>query len=169
MSESFKEALAHNDPMVEVGHGHEQEAHSVRLYAMILGALLVLTVITVAASRIQFGSGMANVIVALTIATIKASLVALYFMHLRYDRPLNAVIFCTSLAFLAIFLISCYTDQQTRHPLEPNSLKADQPILGGANAPKRPPAAGGPPSTAPAAAPASTGTTGTPPATPPQH
>ena len=141
MSETLKEALQKNDPLVEVGHGHDHEAHGIRNYAMVLGALLVLTVVTVLASRIQFGSGMANVIVALGIATLKASLVALYFMHLRYDRPLNAVIFISSLIFLAIFIISCYTDQQTRDPIEPNNLKVTVPAPGGAAPAGAPPGA----------------------------
>ena len=42
--------------------------------------------------------------IALGIATLKASLVALYFMHLRYDNPFYAVVFLAALLFLAIFL-----------------------------------------------------------------
>jgi len=42
--------------------------------------------------------------VALGIATIKASLVAAYFMHLRYDNPLNAVLFIFGLLFVALFV-----------------------------------------------------------------
>ncbi len=45
-----------------------------------------------------------NLWIALGIATVKASLVALYFMHLRYDNPFYALIFVTALVFLAIFL-----------------------------------------------------------------
>ena len=62
------------------------------LYLRVLIALLVLTGITVGASYIHFGSSAANVVVALTIATIKGTLVALFFMHLLHDKPVNAVI-----------------------------------------------------------------------------
>ena len=65
-----------------------------RSMAPCLRALLVLTVVTVGASTIDFGSGMTNVIIAMLIASIKASLVALFFMHLRWDKPINAIIFC---------------------------------------------------------------------------
>ena len=44
------------------------------------------------------------------IASVKASLVALFFMHLRWDKPVNAVIFCSTLFFLGLFLIGAYTD-----------------------------------------------------------
>ncbi len=49
------------------------------VYAKTLVALLILTGITVAASYVNFGSSAINVVVALTIATIKATLVALFF------------------------------------------------------------------------------------------
>ena len=51
------------------------------IYVSTLVALLILTAITVGASYIDFGSG--NVVIALIIATIKATIVALFFMHLR--------------------------------------------------------------------------------------
>ena len=35
---------------------------------------------------------------------------ALFFMHLRWDKPMNAIIFCSTLFFLGLFLIGCYTD-----------------------------------------------------------
>src|SRR5438270_11941062 len=95
------------------GHG-DHDASAPKIYGAVLLALLVLTGITVSASYIQFGSGMINVVVALTIATIKASLVALFFMHLLHDKPMNAIILLSSFVFLGIFLGYCYTDQSTR-------------------------------------------------------
>jgi cytochrome c oxidase subunit 4 len=93
----------------------------------VLGGLLVLTIITVAASTIDWGSAMTNVIIAMLIASIKASLVALFFMHLRWDKPMNAIIFCCSLFFLGLFLIGCYTDNVSRPMLEPTNLKVVAP------------------------------------------
>jgi len=98
-----------------------------KLYALVLAALLVLTAITVAASRINFGSNMTNVIIAMLIASVKGSLVALFFMHLRWDKPMNAIIFCSSLFFLGLFLITCYTDVVSRPAVEPTNLKAPAP------------------------------------------
>ena len=81
---------------------------SKRTYSMVLGALLVLTVITVLAAGINFGAPSVNVVVALAIASVKGTLVVLFFMHLKDDHPVNAVIFSTGLAMLAIFLIFCF-------------------------------------------------------------
>ena len=71
-------------------HAAEHEHGGPALYTKTLLALLVLTGITVGAAYIDLGSG--NVVVALIIATIKASLVALFFMHLRWEKPVNAII-----------------------------------------------------------------------------
>jgi len=66
------------------------------------GALVVLTVVTVAATWIDLGRF--NLLLAMAIATVKASLVLLYFMHMRYDRPFNAVVFVAALAFVGLFV-----------------------------------------------------------------
>ena len=81
-------------------------------YAKVLGALLALTVITVVAAGFSFGSW--NVIIALGIASVKASLVALFFMHLRHDKPMSAVIFVTGAAVLGVFLMICTLDSNAR-------------------------------------------------------
>ncbi len=92
-----------------------------RGYAAVLAALLILTAITVAASGIHFQTEAFNVVIALGIATIKASLVALFFMHLRHDKPMNAMIFLTGLAVLAIFLMLTLTDFEARIPVKPTN------------------------------------------------
>lgn len=100
-----------------------EHAHPVtgpKTYAMVLAALLVLTVITVQASYFDFGAW--NIVVALLIASAKGSLVALYFMHLRHDK-FNAVIFVGGLLFLAIFLIWTLFDIATRQTVLPSNLK----------------------------------------------
>jgi cytochrome c oxidase subunit 4 len=85
-----------------------------KLYATVLAALLVLTGITVTASYIDFGSPAVNVVIALAIASLKASLVALYFMHLRYDKPLLSVIFVGGLFFLGLLLMLTMLDTGSR-------------------------------------------------------
>jgi cytochrome c oxidase subunit 4 len=84
----------------------------------ILGAvwigLLIFTVVTVAATRIDLGSG--NLWLALAIATTKATLVALYFMHLRYDRPFNAIVFMTAFAFFLLFVGLALMDTEAYRP-----------------------------------------------------
>lgn len=83
---------------------HPQVGHvvPVRLLAAVLGALLLLTVVTVGATYVDLGR--LNLWVALAIATVKASIVALFFMHLRWDRPFNAVIFISSITLVALFV-----------------------------------------------------------------
>lgn len=57
-------------------------------YVTVLGLLLVLTVITYGASYIDWGSTLLNVIIAVIIASVKASLVMLYFMHMKHENKL---------------------------------------------------------------------------------
>lgn len=65
-------------------------------------ALLGLTFLTV--FQAQFDLGNAEVWLSLTIATIKAGLVIAFFMHLIWDKPLNAIVILGSLIFVALFL-----------------------------------------------------------------
>lgn len=95
-----------------------------RMYLVIWGALMVFTAITVGVSRIDFGAG--NTFVAILVATIKASLVALYFMHLRYDNKFNLVILVTSFLFVALFLVPTLTDLTTRGDLDPEHSKVER-------------------------------------------
>ncbi|MCH8805302.1 MAG: cytochrome C oxidase subunit IV family protein [Planctomycetes bacterium] len=86
------------------GRPHPSVGHMVpvRILVTVALALLVLTGVTVAVSLIPLGR--MNLLVALVIAVIKGSLVVMYFMHLRYDRPINAIILVSSLVFLALFI-----------------------------------------------------------------
>jgi len=88
----------------QAAFGPENYAHAVPLPVLsaVLAALLLMTLLTVAAARFDLGSW--NLIIALGIATIKAALVVLFFMHLRYDNPFYAVVFITALLFVALFL-----------------------------------------------------------------
>jgi len=68
----------------------------------VFAALTVLTVITVVASLFNFGEF--NLIIALAIAVVKASLVVLFFMHLIWDKPFNAIVFVGCLIFVGLFI-----------------------------------------------------------------
>ena len=103
---------------------HANHVTGPKTYGAVLGALLVLTIVTVQASYLDFGA--MNTVVALLIATAKASLVALFFMHLRHDK-FNAVIFVGGLLFLAVFLIWTMFDLATRETILPGNLK--QPVV----------------------------------------
>jgi cytochrome c oxidase subunit 4 len=86
---------------------------SVRLYFVIFLALLVGTVLTAWVSFFNF-PGPLNAIVALTIAVIKATLVVLYFMHMRYSSRLIWVVFGGALFWLAIMFALTFSDYSTR-------------------------------------------------------
>jgi len=118
-------------------HAHAHNP-SPRIYLIILGLLLVLTGVTVGAAYVNFGSF--NLIIAVLIATVKATLVALFFMHLRHDPPINAIIFVSSLIFLGLFLLFPLIDIQSRDKVVPYGLRMQaQPA-----AQKQAPAAGTP-------------------------
>ena len=78
----------------------------------IFAALIVLTIITVAVSYVDLGA--ANTFVAIAIATLKASLVATFFMHLKGDKPIHSIIFVGAFLFLVIFLGLSNDDLVTR-------------------------------------------------------
>jgi cytochrome c oxidase subunit IV len=71
-------------------------------------ALVVLTVLTVSVT--WFDLGKANIYVAMGIAVVKASLVLLYFMHLRWDSPFNAIALIAALVFVGVFIGATMTD-----------------------------------------------------------
>lgn len=84
---------------------HADQSHHVVPFGVLLGvfiALLALTYVTVAVTKIDLGS--LNLWIALGVATVKAALVVLYFMHLRYDNLFNSIIFLCALVFVFLFL-----------------------------------------------------------------
>ncbi len=83
------------------------------VYIGVGGALFILTGVTVAVSYIDLG-GTGNLILALAIATLKGSLVALVFMHLLWDNKLYALFFCISLIMLAAFIVITMFDTMRR-------------------------------------------------------
>ena len=90
--------------MADTTDAHEGMSH-VMPVPILLGvffALIVLTFATVAATWIDLGPW--NLGLAMGIAMVKATLVAAYFMHLRYDNPFNALLFGAALLFLALFI-----------------------------------------------------------------
>jgi cytochrome c oxidase subunit IV len=90
--------------------GAQTLAHPVPL-SILLGtfaALMILTLLTVAATWVDLG--VANIWVALAIAVIKGGLVAMYFMHLRWDSPFNGIVLIAALFFVALFVGSVVLD-----------------------------------------------------------
>lgn len=110
-------STAQHDAAGDHGHSHDDGAVHAHISPVIFmigifAALIFLTVVTVAVSYVDLGS--ANTFVAVLVATMKASLVAAFFMHLRYDHPFNAVIFVMSFLFLAILMVFSVEDINSR-------------------------------------------------------
>jgi len=92
------------------GHAPGDFAHPLPVWVLltVFAALTFLTVVTVA--QASFDLGGADVIVTMVIATIKASLVMLFFMHLAFDKPFNFIIFMSSFVFVALFIMFTLSD-----------------------------------------------------------
>src|SRR5688572_27390499 len=91
-------------------HHHEDDHHglahvaSVKVLVGTGGSLLLLTLVTVAATKVDFGGSNINLAIAMLIAVTKATLVVLFFMHLKYDKLFHSVIFVSALLAAALFV-----------------------------------------------------------------
>jgi cytochrome c oxidase subunit IV len=105
--------VATNLPTSEAeAHGH---AHGPGRYFVIWALLLVFTVTTVLTGRMDLGP--INLPLALTIATIKATLVVLFFMHLSESHGVNRLVFVVSILFLVVLILGVFGDLLTRAPM----------------------------------------------------
>ncbi|MBM3967573.1 MAG: caa(3)-type oxidase subunit IV [Planctomycetes bacterium] len=133
--------MAHNATHTEhgtdhgTGHGHDAHGHHagfshpmpIWMLLAVFFALLALTGLTVYQS--QFDLGNAEIWLSLTIATVKAALVILFFMHLLWDKPLNAIVILGSLIFVALFLGFTLMDAEgyRENLIYKSTVKASQP------------------------------------------
>ena len=85
------------------------------LLLKVFGGLIVLTIITVGAAYVPLGP--LTVPVAIGIAVVKASLVVLFFMHLKYDNPVNALTFTIGTIFVVVFVAITLLDTAFRGDL----------------------------------------------------
>jgi cytochrome c oxidase subunit 4 len=124
-------------------HGEHEEHHghvivSFWTLTAVLAVLLVFTILTVAASRGEIWASQTfkvdipqwvNISIALSIATVKGILVLLFFMQLKYDNKVNAVIFSACLFCVALFLGLSMIDLDNRGTIY--AFKAGQIQSGG--------------------------------------
>jgi cytochrome c oxidase subunit IV len=82
------------------------------VYIVIFASLMLGTAITIWAAFQNFGKF--NIVIALAIATIKAILVVLYFMHARYSPKRTQLVIVCSVFWLAIMLALTLADYDTR-------------------------------------------------------
>jgi len=83
-----------------------------RLYYMIFAALMVLTAVTVGVAFVDLG--FLNIVVALGIAVFKATLVVLYFMHVRYSTRLTWIVVIAGFFWLGILVVLGMSDYLSR-------------------------------------------------------
>ena len=97
-------------------HAHEHAPHvhvtPIAVYLLVFLALAVGTILTVAASR--FDLGMWNTPIALVIATIKAVLVILFFMHVIHSTRLTWVVVIGAFLWLGVLFVLTFADYLTR-------------------------------------------------------
>ncbi len=108
------------------GHANALDAHSdgqvhahigsLVGYVAIFFGLIGLTLLTVAVSNVHLGA--LNLVVAVVIASIKASFVVLFFMHLRYDSKFFSMILVVSVAFIGVFFAYTFNDTTHRGELD---------------------------------------------------
>lgn len=91
---------------------NEQHILSYGKLALVFGCLLVLTVVTITVSRIDFGA--VNIWAAILIAATKGSLVLLFFMHVKYEGPVIRYSFLATLLTLAILISFIFWDVSFR-------------------------------------------------------
>lgn len=97
------------------GHGHGQDHGplSYRFLTLIWVGLMVLTIVTVAVSKVDLG--FLNVTVALAVASVKASLVIFFFMHLKYENWIIKGMVLTTFVILAIAIGFTFFDVGYRY------------------------------------------------------
>jgi cytochrome c oxidase subunit 4 len=87
---------------VELNEHEHEHVMSYKLLGIVLFSLLVLTGVTVGVS--YFDMGFFNVPIALMIASTKATVVLLFFMHLKYEGKLIAISFTSTVIVLCIMI-----------------------------------------------------------------
>jgi cytochrome c oxidase subunit 4 len=94
-----------------MANGHEDtHAVSYATYGLVWAVLIALTLLLSAFYLFNFAGGRYNNLAALVISPVKASLVAYFFMHLKYEKPIFRVMLAVTLAILVIFLGLTFVD-----------------------------------------------------------
>ena len=90
----------------------EHHVVPIRVYLLVFGALMLFTAITVAAAFVDLG--VLNNVVMLSIAVVKATLVVLFFMHVKYSTRLIPVVAVGGAFFLLILFAITMSDYLSR-------------------------------------------------------
>ena len=104
----------------ESAHAKDAHHHGTKSYWVVWVILLACTGLTVFTGQHDLSQTLfpsANIMIALIIATIKASLVVWYFMHMREAAGTNRIVFVTSFVFLLVMIFGVFGDLWTRSPM----------------------------------------------------
>ena len=107
-------------------HGHGPHVVPITTYLLVFAALMLGTYLTVWAAGKDFGAF--NTVVALTIAVTKATLVVLFFMHVKYAPRLTQLVVAVAFAFLALLVLGIVNDYYSPHldgGLHPASIRRE--------------------------------------------
>ena len=111
----------HQDTALEDTHATHHIVSPI-VYLIVVSILFVLTFITIKLAYVNF-HGVWNLVIAMGIATVKATLVILFFMHVKYSGRLIHITIGVSLMFFALMITGTLMDQYTRH----NVVMTDKP------------------------------------------
>jgi cytochrome c oxidase subunit 4 len=93
-------------------HQHEHHVVPISVYITIFLSLMVLTALTVFAATKDFGPG--NTIIAVSIAVLKATLVILFFMHVRYNDNIVRIAVFAGFLWLGVMIVLTLSDYIAR-------------------------------------------------------
>lgn len=114
------------------GHSHGEDfAHPAPAWILLATffALIALTILTVAVAASPFDLGSFEIWVSMGIASVKAALVCLFFMHMLWDKGVNVVVFLGSFLFVTLFCCFALMDgYQTRPNVEFFSGELEQEV-----------------------------------------
>ena len=103
----------HPEHSDSLGHSPAHHQASLVSYFVVFAVLMVLTIVTVAVSRIDLG--MMNTAVAMAIAIAKATVVILWFMHVIHSPKMTWIVVISSFLWLAVLFVLIFSDYLTRH------------------------------------------------------
>ena len=123
-------AAYHPEGTPDLPEEHSATKHvSLGTYLVVFALLMILLVLTVVAA-FWVNLGGANILVALTIAIVKAVLVVLYFMHVKYASRLTKIFVASAFLWLAIMFALTFGDYLTRPyvPMSRGWIEKDIPV-----------------------------------------
>ena len=123
-------ARYHPEGTPDLPEEHSATRHvSLATYLIVFAALMILLVVT-ALVAFYVHAGDLNLIIALVIATIKAALVVLFFMHVKYASRLTKIFVASAFLWLAIMFALTFGDYLTRPylPMSRGWIEKDIPV-----------------------------------------